>query len=604
MNLHTTSLPNSGLTDAQLRATPLPVTVPTPVPVTDNSGSLTVDGSVSVSNLPATQAVSAAALPLPAGASTETTLALIKAKTDNLDVALSTRTKPADTQTISGSVSVSNFPATQPVTGTFFQTTQPVSLAVAPTTPVTGTFWQATQPVSIASMPSTPVIGTFFQATQPVSGTVTANAGTGNFTVAQATGTNLHVVVDTAPTTAVTGTFWQATQPVSGTVTTAPPSNASTNLTQIVGTAADVNSGTKSAGTLRVVLATDQPALTNKLLVTPDSVALPANQSVNVSQMGGTATSMNTGVRDAGTQRVTIATNDVVPVSGTVTTSPPANASTNVTQLVGTAVDVNSGTKSAGTLRVVLATDQPALTNKLLVTPDSVALPANQSVNVNQLGGTAISLNTGVRDAGTQRVTIATNDVVPVTGTFFQATQPVSGTVTANIGTLPTLTKGTQGTTGLSTQDLKDAGRNVTNYFMAAGVAGTNAEVMQLLTGYKGGAAVAATATPAVVTAAKTYRITSITLSYQSLATAGACLFRLRANTSGAGVIGSPLVMTFTVGSLAAVAGVTNTLDIPFPDGLEFAAGTGIAVGMIGLSAVGAALAAGFGTITIYGYEY
>lgn len=34
---------------------------------------------------------------------------------------------------------------------------------------VTGTFWQATQPVSIASMPSTPVTGTFWQATQPIS---------------------------------------------------------------------------------------------------------------------------------------------------------------------------------------------------------------------------------------------------------------------------------------------------------------------------------------------------------------------------------------------------------------------------------------------------
>jgi len=54
--------------------------------------------------------------------------------------------------------------------------------------------------------------------TQPVSGTVTANAGTGNFTViqptsanlnatvVQTTGTNLHVVVDSAPTTVVSGT--------------------------------------------------------------------------------------------------------------------------------------------------------------------------------------------------------------------------------------------------------------------------------------------------------------------------------------------------------------------------------------------------------------
>jgi hypothetical protein len=51
-----------------------------------------------------TLAVSAASLPLPSGASTEATLALIKAKTDNLDVLLSTRTKPADSQTVTGTV--------------------------------------------------------------------------------------------------------------------------------------------------------------------------------------------------------------------------------------------------------------------------------------------------------------------------------------------------------------------------------------------------------------------------------------------------------------------------------------------------------------------
>lgn len=37
---------------------------------------------------------------------------------------------------------------------------------------VTGTFYQATQPVSIATMPTTPVTGTFWQTTQPISGTV------------------------------------------------------------------------------------------------------------------------------------------------------------------------------------------------------------------------------------------------------------------------------------------------------------------------------------------------------------------------------------------------------------------------------------------------
>ena len=45
-----------------------------------------------------------------------------------------------------------------PVTGTFYQTTQPVSISTMPTTPVTGTFYQATQPVSLAT--NTPVIQT------------------------------------------------------------------------------------------------------------------------------------------------------------------------------------------------------------------------------------------------------------------------------------------------------------------------------------------------------------------------------------------------------------------------------------------------------------
>lgn len=72
------------------------------------------------------------------------------------------------------------------------------------------------------------------------------------------------------------------TQPVSGTVSIT--ANSSVNVAQLAGTTTDTNSGTKSAGTLRVVLATDQPQLTNKLLVTPD-----ANSAVNLAQMNGAA---------------------------------------------------------------------------------------------------------------------------------------------------------------------------------------------------------------------------------------------------------------------------------------------------------------------------
>lgn len=80
----------------------------------------------------ATQPVSAAALPLPSGASTEATLALIKAKTDNIDVALSTRTKPADAQhvIIDSSASIA---VTGPLTDTQLRASAvPVSAASLP----------------------------------------------------------------------------------------------------------------------------------------------------------------------------------------------------------------------------------------------------------------------------------------------------------------------------------------------------------------------------------------------------------------------------------------------------------------------------------------
>lgn len=218
-----------------------------------------------------------------------------------------------------------------------------------------GAVLYAQNPTSILQIgPSTAVTTTI-----PVSGTVTANAGTGTLTVGQATGSNLHVVVDTAPSTAVTnaGTFavqaaesgtWNITN-VSGTVSL--PTGASTAAKQpALGTAGSASTD---------VLTIQGIASMTKLLVTPDSVALPANQSVNVAQLAGTTT------------------------------------------------DTNSGSKSAGTLRVVLATDQPALTNKLLVTPDSVALPANQSVNISQMNGVTVTMGAGATGTGVQRI----NDV-------------------------------------------------------------------------------------------------------------------------------------------------------------------------------------------------
>jgi hypothetical protein len=190
-------------------------------------------------------------------------------------------------------------------------------------------------------------------------GFVDIKGADGNVFVRQATGTNLHMVCDSgcggAASFADSSAFTFATTSVN-------------NISAVVDDVATNTVAENSAGAVRMntnrILYVDlskTAANTNKLLVTPDSVALPANQSVNVNQLAGTTT------------------------------------------------DTNSGVKSAGTLRVVLATDQPALTNKLLVTPDSVALPANQSVNVSQINAVTPLMGNGVTGTGSPRVTLASD---------------------------------------------------------------------------------------------------------------------------------------------------------------------------------------------------
>jgi hypothetical protein len=76
------------------------------------------------------------------------------------------------------------------------------------------------------------------------------------------------------------------------------------------------------------------------------------------------------------------------PISGTVTTTPPANASTDVTRFGGNAVATGTGASGVGIPRVTISNDS--------------SLAANQSVNENQVGGSAVS----TASAGTQKVGI------------------------------------------------------------------------------------------------------------------------------------------------------------------------------------------------------
>jgi hypothetical protein len=363
------------------------------------------------------------------------------------------------------------------------------------------------------------------------------------------------LVVGTLP---VSGTFWQATQPVSAASLPLPAGAATT------------------AGQAAIIAALGTP--------------VQAGGAVSVSNFP--ATQPVSGTFWQATQPIS----GTVAISGTPTVT-VGNASIAVTGTFWQATQPVSGTFFQATQPVSIA-GTVAVSGTFFQTTQPVSIAA--AVTVAQ--ATAASLNATVVFASAQPVTL-TSTTITGTPAVSLASTTITGTVAV---TAPTLTKGTQAANGFSVQALKDAGRNQTNYFMAAQVVSTATEALQSLTGYKSGALVAATTTPAVVTAGKTYRIQRITMTSIAATAIGSIQVQLRANTGGVVAIGSPVVDSWILGGTTStfVAGDTETVNIDIPDGMEFAAGTGIGITVLGLAPAGTAQAGNYAKVSVVGYEY
>ena len=169
---------------------------------------------------------------------------------------------------------------------------------------------------------------------------------------------------------------------------------------------------------------------------------------------------------------------------------------------------------------------------------------------------------------------------------------------------LAAITKGTQGATGVTVQALNDAGRNAVHFYMVIPVLATATDTLQSLTGTKAGATVVATTTPAVVTAAKTMRITRMSATYIATAASGYGIARLRFNTAGVVVITSPVAVTLAASSgTPATANAGSSEEASLNEGWEFAAGTGIGISAQGFAAA-TATAVGYMLVSMTGYEY
>lgn len=182
--------------------------------------------------------------------------------------------------------------ASVPVTGTFWQTTQPVSVAngqeVDGHSATIGSISDASSASTLVGLLKNikaalagplAVTGTFWQATQPVSGTVattsalasqadghsaTIGALADSSSASTVIGLLKNIKAALAGSVAVTGTFWQATQPVSGTVTATPTGTQAISVASgqevdghsaNIGTLADASSASTLTGLLKNIKA-------------------------------------------------------------------------------------------------------------------------------------------------------------------------------------------------------------------------------------------------------------------------------------------------------------------------------------------------------------
>jgi hypothetical protein len=341
-----------------------------------------------------------------------------------------------------------------------------------------------------------------------------------------------------------------------------------------------------------------------------------------------------------------------VPVSGTFyqATQPVSASSLPLPSGAATSAKQDTGNTSLASIDAkITAVNTGAVVVSSSALPSGAATAAKQpAIGIAGVPSSDIITVQG-HTSGTPIKVDGSNTVQPISGSVsvanWPATQPVSGTVTANAGTgtmavsatslplpsgaatestlgtlsgkittcntnsvtitaVPTLTKGTQGSTGFTVQEFKDAGRTHINLWATSAASGaTGVETAISLTKSSGTSPTSA-ATSFVVTSGKTFRITSITVAARGHATATAQLttFNLRINTGGAVTTSStPIVFSATVAT-PATASAWDRFQIPIGDGFEIAGNGTLQFGLTAAATFVTNAPTWFVTIT--GYEY
>ena len=235
--------------------------------------------------------------------------------------------------------------------------------------------------------------------TQPVSGTVAAT---------QSGVWNIGTLTSITNPVAVTGTFFQATQPVSA-VALPLPTGATT-------------------------LAEQQAQTTALQLI--DNIVSGAG--ANITQLGGVNVSLNTGVRDAGTVRVTVATNDVVPASqsgtwniGTVTNLDVALSTRLAESTFTTRINTQGQKTMAASTPVVLASDQASIPVTMTSTTITGSVAVTGPLTDAQLRATPVPISGTV--TASSSATATASDPLYVEATANAFSQDLAGNLRVRV---------------------------------------------------------------------------------------------------------------------------------------------------------------------------
>lgn len=207
-------------------------------------------------------------------------------------------------------------------------------------------------------------------------------------------------------------------------------------------------------------------------LASDQELALPTGAATGAKQDTGNASLGNLDTKTPALgQALAAASTPVVLTAAQLTALTPISGNLEATQLLVKAKTDNLDVALSTVAKSSEMSTQTAAINTLLKPANTLAAVTTVT-SLTQMNGAAISMNTGVRDAGTQRVTIATNDSVPVSGPITDAqiratALPVSGTVSAN-ATLSAETTKIIGTVNIAaTQNIQVS--NSPTVFLASG---------------------------------------------------------------------------------------------------------------------------------------